>query len=278
MQGLISIIVSTYNWPEALNLVLLSLSRQSDRQFEVIVADDGSRSETTAVVHHWQEINAFPLRHSWQADKGFRLARSRNKAVTLAQGDYLVFMDGDCLARSDFVAQHRHLAQPHCVVAGQRILLSEAFTQSLFVSHKIDWMEAPDALSALAKEKKINRAFPARTLPLGPLRLMRPRRWQLLRGCNWSLFKSDFLSVGGQDEAFEGWGYEDSDMAVRLINQGCRMKWGAFTSPCFHLWHRESDRSQSGKNLDRLHQLLATRQTQPEKAMASAYESSDPQP
>ncbi len=278
MQGLISVIVSTYNWPEALNLVLLSLSRQTDRQFEVIVADDGSRSETTAVVNHWQKVNAFPLQHSWQADQGFRLARSRNKAVTLAQGDYLVFMDGDCLVRSDFVAQHRRLAQSRCVLAGQRILLSQAFTQSLFASPALDWLESPSKLSALAKEKKINRAFPARTLPLGPLRLMRPRRWQLLRGCNWSLFKSDFLAVGGQDEAFEGWGYEDSDMAVRLINSGCRMKWGAFTSPCFHLWHRESDRSLSGKNLDRLHQLLATHQTHPVKPMASVYESTEPHP
>ena len=196
--------------------------------------------------------------------------------MTLAQGDYLVFIDGDCLVRSDFVAQHRLLAQSHCIVTGQRILLSEAFTQSLFVSREIEWMESPAALSALAKEKKINRALPARTLPLGPLRLMRPRRWQLLRGCNWSIFKSDFLSVGGQDEIYEGWGYEDSDMAIRLINNGCRIKWGAYSSPCFHLWHKGNDRSTTGKNWDRLMQLKSSRQTQAIRPMQLRYETEAP--
>ena len=272
MDGLISVIVSTYNWPAALNLALATFARQRDTNFEVIVADDGSRPETTELVTKWKNHFPVPLIHSWQEDLGFRLARSRNKAVTLAHGDYLVFTDGDCLVRSDFVAQHRELAQTRCVVAGQRILLTESFTKSLFETQELNWIESYASVRALVREKKINRAFPALTLPLGALRLARPKKWRLLRGANWALFKSDFVAVGGQDEAFEGWGYEDSDMAIRLVNNGCRMKWGAFTSPCFHLWHKESDRALSGKNLARLDVLRHSGNTHPEKPMLAHYE------
>lgn len=256
MQGLISVIVSTYNWPTALNLVLQSLALQKDTHFEVVVADDGSRSDTAELIQRHQKTFPHPLIHSWQEDKGFRLARSRNKAVTIARGDYLIFMDGDCLVRQDFVSQHRRLAEEHCVVAGQRILLSQTFTQELFHHPQLDWMNHLATVIKFSQQKKLNRFTPALSLPLDFLRLKRPTRWQLLRGCNWSLFKSDYLAVGGQDEIFEGWGYEDSDIAIRLINNGCSIKWGGFTSPCFHLWHSEYDRSFSQENLFRLHSLI----------------------
>lgn len=272
MKGLISVIVSTYNWPTALDLVLQSLALQKDPAFEVIVADDGSQAVTAELISRHQTTFPHPLIHSWQEDKGFRLARSRNKAVTLAHGDYLIFMDGDCLVRQDFVAQHRRLAQEHCVVAGQRILLSKDFTQALFQRPQLDWINHLSTVIRFSQQKKLNRFSPALSLPLDFFRLKRPTRWQLLRGCNWSLFKSDYLTVGGQDESFEGWGYEDSDMAVRLINHGCRMKWGGFTSPCFHLWHRESDRTLSHENLNHLTQLLKTHRTAPEQPMSLKYE------
>ena len=272
MNGLISVIVSTYNWPTALDLVLQSLSLQKDQNFEVVVADDGSRAETAELISRHQTAFPHPLIHSWQEDKGFRLARSRNKAVTLAHGDYLIFMDGDCLVRQDFVTQHRCLAQEHCVVAGQRILLSKDFTQALFLRPQLDWMNHLSTIIRFSQQKKLNRFSPALSLPLDFLRLKRPTRWQLLRGCNWSLFKSDYLAVGGQDEVFEGWGYEDSDMAIRLINNDCRMKWGGFTSPCFHLWHKEADRTLSDQNLERLMNLVKTQKIQPRFPIALRYD------
>lgn len=132
-------------------------------------------------------------------------------------------------------------------------------------------MEDLGALRRLTREKSINRWQPALGLSLGPIRFWRSRRWQLLRGCNWSLFKDDFLAVGGQDEQFEGWGYEDSDMAIRLINNGCRMTWGLCSSPCFHLWHREADRSRKDANWDRLMETERSGRTQPERPMQAHY-------
>ena len=272
MQGLISVIVSTYNWPTALDLVLQSLALQKDSHFEVVVADDGSKPATTELVQRHQKTFPHPLIHSWQEDKGFRLARSRNKAVTVAHGDYFIFMDGDCLVRKDFVSQPRRLAEAHCVVAGQRILLSQTFTQELFHHPQLDWMNHLATVINFSRQKNLNRFTPALSLPLDFLRLKRPTRWQLLRGCNWSLFKSDYLAVGGQDEIFEGWGYEDSDMAIRLINNGCRMKWGGFTSPCFHLWHKEADRTFEGSNRDRLNRLLQSQKIMANLPMQQYYE------
>ena len=95
MDELISIVVSTYNWPEALDLSLKSLSAQTDSNFEIIVADDGSGCETARVVEEWCRKSPVKVIHSWQEDKGFRLARSRNVAVTRSAGKYLIFMDGD---------------------------------------------------------------------------------------------------------------------------------------------------------------------------------------
>ena len=269
MDALISVIVSTYNWPAALNLSLQSLSEQTDGRFEIVVGDDGSRDDTRRLVESWQRRLSVPVIHSWQEDKGFRLARSRNKAVTKSHGDYLVFIDGDCIVRSDFVAAHRRLAQKRCVVAGQRILLSEDFSKACFGSSDIAWRESFRELMRLSRSGKINRCLPAVSLNLDCLRLRRPTKWQLLRGCNGCLFREDFMAVGGQDEAFEGWGYEDSDMAMRLINSGCRIKGGGFTSPCFHLWHREADRTMAKDNLKRLENVT---RTLPRAGIQATYE------
>ena len=110
-QVLISIIVSTYNWPEALGPVLDSLMLQSDQDIEVIIADDGSGAKTARLINEKTAVAPFPVKHFWQEDRGFRLARSRNGAVALAAGDYLLFIDGDCAVLPDFVASHRVLME-----------------------------------------------------------------------------------------------------------------------------------------------------------------------
>lgn len=271
MKGLISVIVTTYNWPEALDLSLQSLAEQTDKNYEVIVADDGSTESTLAVIRKWQKHYPVPLKWSWQEDRGFRAARSRNKAVAISDGDYLILMDGDCFVRPDFVASHRHLAQKKCIVSGQRILLSPQFTQSCLRSKDIAWRKSLLKLFTLTRQHKINRCFVAISLPLGKIRLSLRHHWQWVRTCNCSLFKSDYIAVGGQDEAYEGWGYEDSDIAIRLINNNCSIKWGGFSSPCLHLWHSESDRSHSQENLAQLRILLKNKIILPRIRMKQDY-------
>jgi len=254
---LISVIVTTYNRPDALRAVLAGLLAQVDRAFEILVADDGSRTDTRELVEATARASPLPLRHVWQEDKGFRAGAARNRAAAAAQGDYLIFLDGDCVPRPDWIARHRALAQRRWMVAGNRVLLSEPFTRLVLASgtpvHQ--WTEAQ--WQAAAARGDINRTRPLRTYSLGPLRKLAARRWQRVRTCNLGVWMRDFRAVNGFDEVFEGWGFEDSDLAVRLINHGTRRKEGAFATGVLHLWHRENERKFEGVNWERLQKRIA---------------------
>jgi glycosyltransferase involved in cell wall biosynthesis len=261
---MISVIVTTYNRPDALRVVLNGLDAQLDRDFEVLVADDGSRDDTRALVLAQARSASMPISHVWQEDRGFRAAAARNGAVAKARGEYLVFLDGDCVPRPDWIAAHRRLAQRGWMVAGNRILLSESLTRDALAQQApIHAWPAARWRAALAAGD-VNRRAPFLRLPLGPLRKLGPRRWQRVRTCNLGLWRADFERVNGFDESFEGWGYEDSDLAVRLINAGVRRLDGAFATGVLHLWHRENDRAREGENWQRLQQRIsngATRAT-----------------
>src|SRR5215470_10988167 len=124
VSDLISVIVTTYNREDALEAVLSALSRQSDRGFEVVIADDGSGPTTATLVERWRTRLGVPLSHVWQVDRGFRAAEIRNRAILACNGNYCVFLDGDCLARPDFIATHRALAETGWFITGNRVLLS----------------------------------------------------------------------------------------------------------------------------------------------------------
>jgi len=260
---LISIIISTYNRPQALAEVLSSLTRQRDRNFEVLVADDGSGPETGELMATLAGNYPVPLRHVWQEDQGFRAAAARNRAVVAGSGDYLLFLDGDCLVLSGFVAGHRHLAEPGRFVAGNRILLEAKLTAEILAgrTNPILW-SAGDFLRARIRGE-INRLLPLLRLPdLFLWRRLRPRRWKGAMTCNLGVWREDFLQVNGFDEAFVGWGHEDAEFVGRLINAGIFRKEGRFLGlPVMHLWHQHQDRSQEAENLRRLHAHLANRVT-----------------
>lgn len=253
----ISVIVTTYNRPDALRAVLVALLAQHDRDFEVLVADDGSRADTRDLVLGFAAGAHVSIRHVWQEDRGFRAGAARNRAAAVARGDYLVFLDGDCVPRPDFVARHRQLAERGWMVAGNRILLSEAFTRTA-LEQQLPIHAFTDAQWEAARRRgDINRTLPLAALPLGPLRKLGARRWQRVRTCNLGVWAQDFRAVNGFDEVFEGWGYEDSDLAVRLLNHGVRRKEGAFATGVLHLWHRENDRAREGENWQRLQSRVA---------------------
>ncbi|HTT13111.1 MAG TPA: glycosyltransferase family 2 protein [Burkholderiaceae bacterium] len=257
---LISAIVTTYNRPDALRAVLAGLLAQADRRFEILIADDGSRGDTRELVEATARTSPVALRHVWQEDKGFRAGAARNRAASEAHGEYLLFLDGDCVPRPDWIAQHRALAEPRWMVAGNRILLAESFTRLVLASGTPihTWTDAQ--WRAAAERGDINRTRPLRSYPLGPLRKVAARRWQRVRTCNLGVWMADLRAVNGFDEAFEGWGFEDSDLAVRLINHGTRRKEGAFATGVLHLWHRENDRRLEGVNWERLQRRIAARE------------------
>ena len=251
----ISLVVSTYNRPDALGAVLRSLARQSDRSFEIVIADDGSGPETRGLIDRWSAKFGVPLQHVWQEDRGFRLAEIRNRAIAASAGDYLIFLDGDCIARPDFIAAHRALAKPGHFVGGNRVLLSEALTRDILANalEPESWSIATWAVRRAHGD--INRLLPLISLPLGPLRKQKTG-WEGVRGGNFAFFRADLDRVDGFETSFVGWGLEDSDIVIRMIRSGVKRKDGRFATGVLHLWHPEADRAQLPANNARLDELL----------------------
>lgn len=253
----LAVIVTTYNRPDALALVLEGYLAQVDHDFELLVADDGSTEETAEVVRQYQARAPFPVRHIWQEDKGFRAAAIRNRALAATNADYIVFTDGDCVPPPDFVVSHRILSEPGWFLAGNRLMLTQDFTgQVLREKLPIHLWRTSEWLAA-RRRGQIERLLPLMQLPAaGWLRKLTPHRWRGAKTCNLSAFRADLLKVNGLDESYTGWGLEDSDLVIRLIRAGVYHKSGRFSVPLFHLWHRENDRSHLDENQERLNAAL----------------------
>ena len=248
MSELISVIVATYNREDALDAVLRALAAQSDRHFEVIVADDGSGPRTAAVVEAWSSRSGRRVAHVWHHDRGFRAAEIRNRAVLASAGEVCVFLDGDCIPRREFVAAHRRLAEPGRFVAGNRVLLSPDLTQRILRDRLEPEQWALSTFMAARRRGEINRLLPLVALPLGSLRNFGGGAWRSARSANLAIRRSDLDRVDGFDAAFIGWGREDSDIVIRLIRSGTRRKDGRFATGVLHLWHPDSDRSRLADN------------------------------
>lgn len=258
----ISLIITTYNWPQALERVLEALAQQTDRQFEVLVADDGSKIDTQQMVNQFKQRLAFPLLHVRQEDQGFRAAAIRNKAAAQTRGDYLVFIDGDCIPDQHFVARHRALAEAGYLVAGSRLLLSKKFSKSvlqeqLTIAGNGHWFWLRAFL-----HKQCNGWLATWYWPFNLLRKIHTKKWQGAKTCNLAIWKKDFMAVNGLDEAFEGWGHEDAELVVRLMRHGILRKSGRNGPLVFHLYHKEASRQKEEDNLQRLAETLRNNHTQ----------------
>jgi glycosyltransferase involved in cell wall biosynthesis len=251
---LISVVITTYNRPDALTAVLRGLDQQIDRYFEVVVADDGSEPSAAALA------NRYGARHVWQPHSGFRAAAIRNKAAKASCGEYLIFLDGDCVPRPSFIDRHRSLAELGWFVAGNRAHLSREATAKILPSDALNRnfnpVHLPSNLFWSRLRGDIDRLAPFLALPIP--RKLTPSRWEGAKSCNLGVWRGDFERVGGFDESYEGWGYEDSDFVIRLIRAGVRRKDGRFSTGVVHLWHAPNDRTTTTENLARLHQVLAT--------------------
>lgn len=256
-MNLISVIVTTYNWPTALELCLNSLFAQQDKGFEIIIADDGSTFANQALAQVYCAKSPVSIEYVHHEDQGFRAGTIRNKAVASSQGEYLLFIDGDCVCGVDFIARHRQLAESGYFVPGNRVLLSESFTREVIEKHIPLHQKPLSYFISLWRQKKINRISAFIRLPLGCLRKLQPKKWQKAMTCNLALWKSDFLLANGFDELFEGWGFEDSDLVIRLIHAGVKRKEGRFAVPVLHLWHSHNDKSKQDLNYQRLLDRLA---------------------
>jgi len=239
----VSLILSTYNWPQALSLSLLSACQQTYDDYEIIVADDGSGPDTAQAIARvqaqTQTQTGKTILHAWHADSGFRLAMIRNRAVAQSTGDYLIFVDGDCLLHPRFIANHVWLAQQGYFVAGSRVQFAPDITTRLLTQ--------PDTLpdmgrTALIKhwlQRQIRRIHPIAKWPFHALRYRRTTRWQGAVGCNLAVWRRDFEAINGFDNDFIGWGREDSEFVMRLIHSGILRKDGKLASFVLHLHHKK---------------------------------------
>lgn len=258
----ISVIVTTYNRPDALALVLQALLDQTDANFEVIIADDGSTDATRTLIQHFQSQSGCAglqrIMHAWQADDGFRASAARNLGVHKSRGDYLIFLDGDCIPRPSFVARHRLLAEKGFMVSGSRVLLSELFTQQLLTTEFDPPVQQRSLAFWLLRRLRgdSNKVIPLWLAPDTPLRHYRAVKWSRIKSCNLAIWREHYQAVDGFDESFVGWGHEDADLVLRLARHGVRRKGGACSTEVFHLWHRENTRTTESANRLRVEERI----------------------
>lgn len=246
----ITVIITTYNWNEALALSLKSILMQKTLPLEVIVADDGSTSETGTVIQTIAANSPIPIIHSWQEDKGFRLARSRNRAIAMASGEYVILVDGDILAERHFVEDHHKFARPGFFVQGTRVLLTEELSRQVICR---------GALSANCCSHGVgNRKNCLRSDMLAHFFSFKSRRLRGIKTCNFAFWRKDAIRVNGFNEDFLGWGREDSEFTVRLMNIGLQRQNVKFNALAYHLYHPKSDRKHLADN-DRILQQTISR-------------------
>ena len=273
---LISVIVTTYNREDALDAVLAALARQSDGGFEIVVADDGSGSATAALVERWRPRLPVVLTHVWHDDRGFRAAEIRNRAILASRGDYCLFLDGDCIARPDFIATHRRLAERGWFVTGNRVLLSQSLTVAVLRQDLQPQGWSAGEWLGRRRAGDVNRLAALLRLPLGPLRKLVRNQWRGARSCNLALWRSDLERIDGFDAVFSGWGREDSDLLIRLLHAGVRRKDGRFATGVIHLWHPEADRVQLAANDARLRAVIASDRTRAQRGLSTLREAAPP--
>lgn len=268
---MLSLVVVTYEWPEALDLVLRALSEQSDPVFEVVVADDGSGPRTAAVVETWRGRFGDRLLHAWQPDEGFRRSRVQNVGATAATGEHLVFLDGDSLPRRDFVRSVRRALLPGWFLAGKRLGLGPRLTRRVLDDRLPVWRWSPWEW-VIRAPREFRR--PGMLLPLRDRRRpWRPRQAEFVPPYNgygflFAVDRRDFEHVNGFDMRFVGWGQEDEDIAARLRHAGLRCGWAGPSSTLVHLWHES--RNDRARPNDRL--LGETLASQREQAVAGLRE------
>lgn len=249
----VSIIITTYNWPDALELVLRSLMEQTAGDFEVIIADDGSGPETDTVIKHVLSDAGFPWKHVKHEDHGIRQARIKNLGVKYASGAYLAFIDHDVVLHPDFLKDHVRMAEPGLFLQGKRVFLSKEHTERAFRTKQVT------PYSPFSKGLE-NRKNAIRWVGLGK-QMGKPKSFQTsLRGCNLSMHRSDFMAVDGYDETFDQiWGREDSDICYRLFHSGVKIKNLWFSALQYHLFHPSIKNRQRDRLDEELQMIRNTR-------------------
>lgn len=236
----LSLIIAVYNRPEVLRFVLAACGRQSLTDFEIIIADDGSRAAIEDVVEESKERYRLPIIHLWHEDMGWRKNKMLNEAIRAANSEYLVFIDGDCVPAKDFLVDHWNEREARRVLLGRRVETSERWAKSLTVEkietgtfEGIGLMELMDGI--MGKASRLEDAIRIKNRLVRKFSLRNTVR---ILGSNFSVRKGDMVSINGFDEEYDGPGHgEDSDVQYRLSLIGVTGKSLRNLAIQFHVYH-----------------------------------------
>ena len=246
-----TVIAAFYNRLDYLKLVLAGFERQTEKNFELIIADDGSKEDVVNEIIKIIPNHSFAIKHIWQEDKGFRKNKILNKAITESISDYLIFIDADCVPHNGFIEGHLSFSNKNISLTGRRVNLSQKITSQLSEKYVRDGFIEKELFSLIkdglfGKSVDVEKGFYLKNKFL--LKLLNKKDRGLL-GCNFSLFKEDLIKVNGFDERYEAPSIgEDSDVQFRLELSGVKIKSINHAAVQYHLYHKLQPRSP--KNLE----------------------------
>ena len=244
----VSILVSTYNWPKALELSIKSMLRQTVLPDEIVIADDGSNNETKELITRLQKESSVPIIHVWHPDDGFRKTIILNMAIAKITGDYILQVDGDVILSRHFVSDHLELAEKNHFVCGSRVKLNPKITSRVMETGVFPprFWEMPLGFMANSFRSRILRKYLAKRYA---------RAIGHLRGCNMAFWKGDLIKENGYNEDLMQWGHEDGEIAFRLHFAGVEKKALKGGGCVYHLYHKEMSRSNEGRHLEELERV-----------------------
>ena len=229
----VSIVVTTYNWESALRSALLSIAQQTVLPYEVIVADDGSKESMRDMIIEMAKTYPVILKHSWQEDDGYRVARSRNLGIAAATGDYVIIMDGDMVLNKHFVEDHVNAAKAGFCVQGSRVLAQADFDNQKLLEEQKD----PHFFSKGIGRRRHTLRMP--WLAKFLLKVSEGQKMDSVKACNQGWWRKDLIAVNGFDERFTGWGREDNDILLRAYRLGLKRRDIRFAALATHIYHKE---------------------------------------
>jgi glycosyltransferase involved in cell wall biosynthesis len=248
-----SLIISTYNWPEALELCLKSILGMIMLPTEVIIADDGSDDVTRLLIDEFEKLFPVPLIHIWQPDEGFRKTLILNKAVKVAQSDYIIQIDGDVILDKHFVYDHVVNAEAGVFIRGTRAMLTKDKTEQVLKTKSTSLSPFHGGIS--------NRNNALRIPLFKWLATRKEMSSEKVRGSNLSYFKKDFIQVNGYNNNLTGWGHEDEELAARFINSGIMKKILKLAAVQYHLFHSISEKDKEPAHAREVNKVLTQKLT-----------------
>lgn len=260
----VALLISTYNWHQALKKCFESILYQTLKPHEILIADDGSTENTKFAIDDFRKKTSIPVRHIWQEDKGFRLSKIRNKAIAACTADYIIQIDGDIIMESHFIEDHIRLSEKEHFIVGSRALLNEDFSLKLIesqcildlkklrsnCSNRLNAIRIPILTKLMAKNYKTKNKYK-----------------YYAKGCNMSFWRKSILKVNGYNEDINGWGSEDEELVARLLHLNERKLFLKFSGIAFHIWHPLASRQNSLLNNEIFENTINSKSYQAKKGI-----------